>query len=140
MTPDIAELRRLEREATAGPWVVTVSYSDPVAHRCGLETEDFVPLTTIAECAEGDPSDYFTEADAVFIRDIRNAAPALFDEVESQAARIAALEKCLRECAEGMDGMIDHRYPSWGQRGDEAVCRADAMRPVLEARALLGGE
>ena len=60
--------------------------------------------------------------------------------VSRQAARIAALEKCLMECAEDLAQRLEDRYRPGDSHPDEFVVFKMRMAPVLKARALLGGE
>lgn len=113
MTPDIAELRRLKDAADRAANVPCLSQGE--AQEAGRKV-----------------SAYFAA--------LRNAAPALFDEVESQAARIAALEKCLRECAEDLAAEVEARYRDTRQYPEQERRHQRDIEPVLKARALLEGE
>ena len=99
MTPDdpIAELRRLEADATPGPWVAT---SDD-----DHERNDVVTCSQVAYVHNKHVSMYvFTEAaadpyrsdtpwaDAQLIATARNALPALLDRLERAEAVVAVAE------------------------------------------------
>lgn len=79
MTPDRDALRRAEAEATPGPWEAAKSLVY-TPDGCRAVVREAVPGFTNAH----------TEANARLIAIARNALPALLDECDDLAARLAA--------------------------------------------------
>jgi hypothetical protein len=93
---DLADLERLEREATPAPWLNGERIL-PEDNCIALQAEEHADIYRVTEdgncnvaCATFQPSD------AQFIVVLRNAFPAIRDEIHRLRARNLALYKSLR--------------------------------------------
>lgn len=114
ITPEkIAELRVLLAEATPGPWIVVgYPYHEQVGAHFKISRWEAYPLAKT------------TDADASLIAALRNAAPALLDEIE----RLRASEQQLMRDLTGSDA--DHDY---NRVCSERDCYRDMVKRVAMA-------
>lgn len=72
----ISKLRRLEHDATPGPWTI---YGD------SIEDAKKIPLVTVTK-------EHFDDKNAEFITELRNAVPRLLQLIEVQEREIEQLK------------------------------------------------
>lgn len=149
----IRSLRNLESKATKGPWVYQEN-SDAYTH---ILRSDDAPGTYVVHFPQGYKSRQ--EADARFVAAMRNALPALLDEIEASRAVTLASEvqaEAVRVDDASADAIVSslyRRFKEWSKRGfgpeDVTWCevkaevgaliatkRGDHAKPTLPAAVL----
>lgn len=95
---NIEKLRALEKKATPGPW-------DFHEHRCKVRDANF---QTVSDCY-GDAERMVKNG--IFIVALRNAAPALLDEIERLREEVARLKRVVE-----LDEEIERRHAALSKR------------------------
>lgn len=86
MKPDIAELRRLEAEASEGPWRIELGR-----------------LGTLISDGQDAVAETYDEVDAALIVAMRNHAKAMIEAIEQSEQRLAMLRRVEWSAAKGCD-------------------------------------
>lgn len=119
---DLAELRRLEKAATSGPWTASNCAIDGPFTPKGRVGSGF-----IANAMKRRPEDPLAQHDAVFIAAARNALPALLDLVDAQRKEIEVANAALRKLATCLNDVYLTQYLA----GDDEASKR--IVEVLEA-------
>lgn len=86
---NIAELRRLEAEATTGEWVV----SDDYEYRIVLKDQPYEAIIEAISCNDGTGGVIAKDEDLALIVAMRNALPELLKALEESQAENASLRR-----------------------------------------------
>ena len=132
---DLAALRKLERQATPGPWTRAKPEKDAEGWACGVAVAGTPGRQTIYA---NPPGGSFPSSDCDLIAAMRNALPALLDELERLRAAVDEMPRLIGELSVERDAVAakcgelrDDRDRLLGvlQRieGGDAPCQDEAL-------------